>query len=98
MSICAYDRSHRCGSVLWETEVTGADAWLSWSWHEVRRDVVVIDNPLVVMSNVALLDATGAEISQEHRILHLHAALYRLPWQSAVLRFVAIEPGDSIAA
>jgi len=78
--------------------VRGAELWLSWAWHEVRRNVVAIDNPLAVMSNVAIVDAAGAEISQEDRILHLHAALYRLPWQSAVLSFVAIETDNSIAA
>ena len=98
MSVSSYDRTKRCGSVLWQASVHGAELWLSWAWHEVKRDVIAIDNPLAVMSNVAIIEAAGAEISQENRILHLHAALYRLPWQSAVLSFVAVEPDNSIAA
>jgi hypothetical protein len=98
MSISTYDRTKRCGSVLWAASVQEAEVWLSWAWHEVKRNVIAMDNPLAVMSNVAIIDAAGAEISQENRILHLHAALYRLPWQSAVLDFVAIEPENSIAA
>ena len=73
------------GDLLWGTPAGDVLVALGWRWREVEADVVAIDNPMNISSNVVLLDEHGQELSPSKRILHLNNALYRLGWQSRVV-------------
>jgi hypothetical protein len=73
------------GDLLWGTPASGVLVALGWRWREVEADVVAIDNPMNISSNVVLLDERGHELSPTKRILHLNNAVYRLRWQSRVV-------------
>ena len=79
------DAGVHCGESLWGTPSNGTIVALGWRWREVEADVVAIDDPMNITSNIVLLDEQGEEVSPTKRILHLNNALYRLAWQSRVI-------------
>jgi hypothetical protein len=84
---CEFDAASgvQRGESLWGTPSCGALVAVGWKWSEVDTDVVAIDNPMSISSNVVLLDELGQELSPSKRILHLNNAVYRLGWQSRVI-------------
>jgi len=73
------------GDLLWGAPASGVLVALGWRWREVAADVVALENPMNISSNVVLLDEHGQELSPTTRILHLNNAVYRLGWQSRVV-------------
>lgn len=73
------------GDALWGTPSRGALVALGWRWREVQANVVAMENPMNISSNVVLLDELGQELSPSGRILHLNNAVYRLGWQRPIL-------------
>jgi hypothetical protein len=58
---------------------------LSWAWYEIRPQVIALEDPLSISSNVILVDDTGGLLPGESRILHLNWTVHTLHWQKAVL-------------
>jgi len=73
------------GDTLWGTPSRGALVALRWRWREVGENIVAIENPMNIASNVVLLDEVGRALPPTKRILHLNNAVFRLRWQSPVL-------------
>jgi hypothetical protein len=46
--------ARRHGAVLWGTCVSGTMVGLAWGWREVRPNVVALEDPMSVSSNVIL--------------------------------------------
>jgi hypothetical protein len=68
------------GEALWGVIFRGALVGLGWRWREISPNLVAIDNPLNISSNVVLLDEQGAEVPTDKRILQLNNAINRLDW------------------
>lgn len=57
---------------------------IAWDWREVLRDVVVMADPMSILSNVKFVDEEGEEFDDADRLLQLNTAVYNIPWQNAV--------------
>jgi hypothetical protein len=90
--------ARRHGSVLWGANVCGTMVGLAWGWREVRPNVVALDDPMSVSSNVILFDDEGAQLAGYRRILHLNRAVYSLHWQRHVFRRSATNAQATLAA
>lgn len=76
-----YDEDgRRSGNTLWTAEINGQQVGLAWEWCEVLPNVIVMTDPMSVMSNVALT-AVDCKPSEFERVLHLNNAVYQLNWQ-----------------
>lgn len=82
----AFDDESRVqhGETLWGAPCRGTLVTLAWRWREVNANVLAIDNPMTISSNVVLLDERGREITQAKRILHLNNAVHRFSWQAPI--------------
>ncbi len=71
----------RHGQVLWAGDCDGELVGMAWDWRELRKDVIAMADPMMVLSNLRLLDEAGVEVSDSHRMICLNSAIYRLHWQ-----------------
>lgn len=77
-------RSSRCGQTVWGTVLHGKQVGIAWDWGEVCSGVVALSDPMLVVSNLCLVDADGVCLDDDHRVLNLNALIHQLPWQTAV--------------
>lgn len=73
------------GHAIWGTFIGPTPMALCWEWSLSHPGVVVLSNPMGVMSNVALVDPQGERFSHAQTLLELNRALYALDWQEQVL-------------
>lgn len=74
----------RSGQVLWACSTPMGDAGLAWDWSEIRRNVVVITDPMHVLSNLRFVDSHGVELPQSAGLLELSNLVANLRWQGQV--------------
>ena len=74
----------RHGQMLWGIEFHGVMLAVAWDWREVMPDVVVIGDPMSILTNVSFLDEEGAPVNDAVRLVYLNTAVYQLPWQRGV--------------
>jgi hypothetical protein len=74
------------GQTLWGEASAGQPAGVAWDWVEIRDGVVAMADPLGLVTNLKLLDAQGAALSQLEMAIRLHQLVYALPWQTEVRR------------
>ena len=77
-------RGPRCGRVLWGAPTEGGLLAVAWNWQELDERLIVLVDPLAVFSNVLLRDEHQRSLDEAQRLLHLHSAIYTLPWQQAI--------------
>lgn len=80
----------RLGETLWTTDMAGKEIGLAWEWCEVQPNVIVMSDPMSVMSNVALT-STDRKTNEFERVLHLNNAIYQLPWQRRLVSILRQE-------
>lgn len=73
------------GQVLWATDTEGDPVGLAWDWAEVRDRLLVLADPMAVVSNVALVDEDGEAIDPREQIVHLNDMIHALPWQERLI-------------
>jgi hypothetical protein len=78
------DKDLRYGQLLWGYETPDSMLGIAWDWREVMPDVVAIADPLSIVSNASFVDEEGLEVDDAVRMMCLNAAVYQLPWQTAV--------------
>lgn len=78
------EAGRRKGQVLWCVETPEGCLGLAWEWVELQRDVVVMLDPMTVLSNALLVDQRGERIDHSWRIVYLNNAVHAIPWQRAV--------------
>ena len=71
----------RYGQVLWGVDCEGQMVGMAWDWRELRTDVIAMADPMMVLSNLRLVDEAGIEVTESHRMICLNSAIYRLGWQ-----------------
>jgi hypothetical protein len=88
----------RHGSVLWAAPACDMAIGLCWAWREVRANVIALDDPMSIFSNVVLLDDAGRQVAGYRRIQHLNWTVYSLHWQRHVMRRPAVDHLVTLAA
>lgn len=73
------------GQAVWGSLQADAPVGIAWDWAEVAPDVVVLADPMMIMSNLQLIDDDGQPLTPDERILALNAAIHGLPWQRSVV-------------
>lgn len=73
------------GQAVWGKVEGEAPVGIAWDWTEIAPDVVVLADPMVVVSNLELLDEGGQPMSRASCLLALNAAIHGLNWQTAIL-------------
>lgn len=74
----------RYGQIVWGGEKKGAMFGMAWDWREIMEDVVVMSDPMTVLTNVSLVDEAGVSISASKKVIFMNTAIYALPWQEVV--------------
>jgi hypothetical protein len=88
----------RHGSVLWAATVCDSAVGLCWAWREVRANVIVLEDPMSIFSNIVLLDDADEQMAGYRRLLHLNWTVYSLQWQRHVMRRPAMDHQSTLAA
>ena len=79
-----HDQSgRRLGNTLWAAEIFGQQVGLAWEWCEVLPNVIVMTDPMSIMSNVTLTAMDGRP-NEFERVLHLNNAVYQINWQKGL--------------
>jgi hypothetical protein len=86
MSVHVDDGGSRLGygQVLWGLETECGMLGMAWDWRELVKGVVVMADPMSIVTNGRLVDEEGEMVSEPERLLCLNTAVYRLPWQPVV--------------
>lgn len=74
------------GQTLWGEPSPERAAGVAWDWVELQQGVVAMADPMSLVTNLCLLDASGKALSTSQLTLHLHQLVHALPWQSEVQR------------
>lgn len=72
----------RQGQVLWGTDTPDGPLGMAWDWIEFREDVIVMLDPMTVLSNAVLVDEEGETIDPSYRVVHLNTVVHELNWQA----------------
>ncbi len=69
------------GQTLWGGTSQEGAAGVAWDWVELQRGVVAMADPMGLVTNLTLLDASGEPIPISQATLHLNEMVHALPWQ-----------------
>jgi hypothetical protein len=73
------------GQVLWSTDTGDTPVGLAWDWAEVRDRLLVLADPMAVVSNIALVDEDGTAIDPREQLVRLNDMIHSLPWQERLI-------------
>ena len=74
------------GQILLGTRVGNARVGVAWEWCTIRNTIVVMADPMSILSNLALVDDTGEPVLESTRLRILNDAIYATDWQRALLK------------
>jgi hypothetical protein len=74
----------RRGSALWGVCKGEVRAGIAWDWAEMRKGVLVIDDPMSVLSNIRVMEDGDDGCELPGRVLTLNRAIHSFSWQSTV--------------
>lgn len=57
---------------------------MAWDWLEVMPNVVVMADPMCIVSNLDLVDDDGQEVPAANRLLLLNELAFSVDWRSCV--------------
>ena len=72
------------GQTTWAWEEDGKLCAVGWDWIEMQPDVLVLADPMSVVSNVEFLLDAGARPGSS-KVLVLNRIIHLLPWQKDAL-------------
>jgi hypothetical protein len=72
------------GQVVWGGSAQGQPVGLAWDWCEIRSDVILMADPMTVITNLCLTDEEGEPLSEREMILLLNNTIHELEWQGAL--------------
>ncbi len=90
------EEGRRSGSTLWAAKAAAGRVGLAWEWCELQSNVVVMSDPMSIMSNVVLRDEER-KTNEFERILHLNNAVYQLPWQKRLAFVIQARDDEEVA-
>jgi len=74
------------GQTLWGAHSADGEAGLAWDWMQIARGVVVIADPMSVITNVRLIGDQGEVLTATEAARFLNELVRTLPWQQEVQR------------
>jgi hypothetical protein len=74
------------GQTTWAWHKDGVWHAVGWDWIELQRDVLVLADPMALVSNLQFAGHEQNEVGERQRILLLNSIVYLLPWQEQVRR------------
>ena len=80
------DESPSTGQTLWGGSREDPSAGVAWDWVEIRTGVVAMADPMGLVTNLRLLDASGEALSEFESVVKLNQLVHTLPWQTEVQR------------
>lgn len=79
------DQGLSSGQIVWGVEKVGGLMFgMAWDWREIDHDVIVMQDPMTIITNVFLVDEAGERVSPSKQVVYLNTAIYMLPWQAAI--------------
>lgn len=72
------------GQTTWAWEDGGLCHAVGWDWVEMQRDVIVLSDPMALITNVEFAAYGSDEHAARRGILLLNSLVYLLPWQDQV--------------
>jgi len=72
------------GQTTWAWDEKGVRHAVGWDWVEMQRDVLVLSDPMALVSNIAFPSHEKSELGERRRVLLLNSIVYLLPWQEQV--------------
>lgn len=85
----------RQGQVLWGGATERGLVGLAWDWIEMQRDVIVMLDPMTVLSNAVFVNDQGQLLAEHNWILYLNNVVHDIEWQKALIRPPAEPPIDA---
>ncbi len=88
------DKYHGCpmagepetsGQALWVGYIEEQPFGISWDWAETQPEVIVLADPMTIVTNLILTNHDGIPLGPSDTILHLNCVVHALEWQSHVL-------------
>lgn len=83
----------RSGSSIW-VAASGYPVALAWDWTEVHPWVIVLSDPMRVLTNAELVDEersrNGGRTIGPSEAVELNEVIHRLPWQTVAVRQVRL--------
>ena len=81
------DDDYPCsGQTLWGDANESRSAGVAWDWVEIQDGIVAMADPLGLVTNIRLVDADGAELTEMQAAVRLNQLVHELPWQRIVKR------------
>ena len=78
------DDDLHAGQVVWEAQLSEGEAGISWEWAEIRSGLVVMSDPMTIVSNLVLLDLGNECLGQRQQLLSIHRAIHGCKWEASV--------------
>lgn len=72
------------GMTEWLAEIRGLPASISWMWRRCGEGQVVAATPVLVMTNVLVVDAKGYDLTQSMTDELLKSSIAKLDWKETV--------------
>jgi len=85
----------RQGQVLWGGATERGLVGLAWDWIEMKDDVIVMLDPMTVLSNAVFVNEHDELLDERHRILYLNNVVHDIDWQGSLVR-QSMEPGVDV--
>lgn len=84
------------GLTEWLAEIRGLPASISWMWRRGHEGQVVAATPVLVLSNVLVVDAKGHDLTQSLTDELLQTSIAKLPWVQIVASVFARRPDEQL--
>lgn len=92
------EHSYGSGQTVWGASSVEGDAGLAWDWVQLMPGVVVLADPMSLVTNVRLLGSEGEVLTAWEAARHLNDIVHALPWQTEVQRALSAEAPAAWAA
>ena len=79
----------REGQQVWGASIEGSMIGIAWDWREVMPSVLVMSDPMSIVTNATLVDEEGTPVDQAVHLMEMNAAIYQLPWQARAMACAA---------
>lgn len=80
---------YRAGQTLWVSR-SGPRVAIAWDWSEVEPLVVVVSDPMAILTNACLKDGICDPIEDDaETVVAVNSVVHRLPWQRVVRRHLS---------
>ncbi|MEO8279059.1 MAG: hypothetical protein ABI564_05170 [Ideonella sp.] len=73
------------GQTMWTGHINEVSFGIGWEWFELCPGVLALADPMMVMTNLFLLDDHGRVLSDDRKTLYLNSVIHELGWQKHVL-------------